>query len=133
MVGSPPINFLSATGSGDNQVELPFLGLPVAAPGVASGQSVTLGLRPHDISLAGGGTSRATRFPAKIHLTEPLGDVTVIDVTARETGMKMVLREEIAAKYNVGDDIEIAFDPEDLHVFDPSTGARLGNGATQKN
>lgn len=133
MVGSPPINFLSATGSGDNQVELPFLGMPVSAPGVASGQPVTLGLRPHDIALAGGGSGRATNFAAKVHLTEPLGDVTVIDVTAQGTGMKMVLREEVAAKYNVGDDIEIAFDPDDLHVFDPSTGARLGNGATQKN
>ena len=131
MVGSPPINFLSATGSGDNQVELPFIGLPVTAPGVAEGQPVTLGLRPHDIALAGGGASRATRFPARIHLTEPLGDVTVIDIAAKDAGMKMVLREEVAAKFNVGDDIEIAFDPEDLHIFDPSTGARLGNGATQ--
>ena len=128
MVGSPPINFMAGQATGDNQVELPFLGLPVATKGVAQGRPVTLGLRPHDISLAGGGASRATRFNAKIHLTEPLGDVTVIDVTAKDTAMKMVLREEVAAKFSVGDDIEIGFDPEDLHVFDQATGARLGNG-----
>lgn len=130
MVGSPPINFLHATGSSDNQVDLPFLGAPVAAPGVAQGRPVTLGLRPHDIALAGESPSEAARFNAKVHLTEPLGDVTVIDVTAKETNMKMVLREEVAARFKVGDDVEIAFNPDDLHIFDPSTGARLGNGAT---
>ncbi len=129
MVGSPPINFLNATGSADNQITLPFLDAAVPAQGVASGQPVTLGLRPHDIALAGEQAGQATRFPARIHLTEPLGDVTVIDVTARETEMKMVLREEVAARLSVGDDIEIAFKAEDLHVFNPSTGARMGNGA----
>ena len=128
MVGSPPINLLAAQGSGENQIDLPFLGLPVAAPGVANGQPVTLGLRPHDIALAGGGSSRATKFGARIQLTEPLGDVTVIDVHAQDTSLKMVLREEIAAQYKPGDDIEIAFDPDDLHIFDQSTGARVGVG-----
>ncbi|MCG6901307.1 MAG: ABC transporter ATP-binding protein [Rhodobacter sp.] len=131
MIGSPPINFLHAAGSGDNTVDLPFLGLPVAAPGVSPGQPVTLGLRPHDIGLAGGGPARAAKFTARIHLTEPLGDVTVIDVAVKDAAMKMVLREEVAAKYNVGDEIEIGFDPGDLHIFDQSTGARLGVGAMQ--
>jgi multiple sugar transport system ATP-binding protein len=130
MVGSPPINFLQAQASVDNQIELPFLGMPVAASGVASGRPITIGLRPHDIALAGGGATRAARFKAKIHLTEPLGDVTVIDVAAKDASMKMVLREEVAAKFSVGDDIEIGFDPEDLHVFDQATGARLGNGVS---
>ena len=124
MVGSPPINFLPTQGSGDGQVALPFLDRPVAAPGVTQGQPVTLGLRPHDLALATGGGH--ARFDAKIHLTEPLGDVTVIDVEAQNTAMKLVLREEIAAKYNVGDTIEVAFDPADLHIFDQATGVRLG-------
>ena len=125
MVGSPPINLMTAKGSADGQIDLPFLPSPVAAPGVAAGQPVTLGLRPHDISLAGGGAARATRFPAKIHLTEPLGDVTIIDVAAKDASMKLVLREEIAAQYAVGQDIELGFDPDDLHIFDAETGARL--------
>ncbi len=129
MVGSPPINFMSATGSGENRIKLPFLDLSIAAPGVKSGQPIRLGLRPHDIALVGNGSGHATSFPARIHLTEPLGDVTVIDITAREMNLKMVLREEVAANFNVGDDIQIAFNPEDLHIFDPSTGTRLGNGA----
>lgn len=130
MVGSPPINFLKTTGTGDNQVALPFLPGPIAAQGAGSGQPVTLGLRPHDIELAQDGSPRNARFRAKIHLTEPLGDVTVFDVATQDASMKMVLREEVAAGYSVGQDIEVAFDPGDLHVFDTTTGARLGNGAT---
>jgi multiple sugar transport system ATP-binding protein len=128
MVGSPPINFLSTSGTGDNVVDLPFLDQPIVAPGVLSGRPVKLGLRPHDIGLAEGpvrGSALRTKFPVKIHLTEPLGDVTIIEIAAQKTMMKMVLREEIAAKYSVGDEIEVAFDPADLHIFDRTTGKRL--------
>lgn len=128
MVGSPPINFFSVTGSTDGQINLPFLDAQLPVPGVLSGQPVTLGLRPQDISLVGEGPDRSARFPAKIKLTEPLGDVTVIDVNAKDTAMKLVLREEVAARFNPGDDIQIGFDPTDLHVFDGSNGARLGAG-----
>lgn len=133
MVGSPPINFLQTDATGDGQVTLPFLPGPVAAPGAGSGQPVTLGLRPHDIVLAShsnGGGPQTARFTAKIHLTEPLGDVTVLDVETQDATMKMVLREEVAAGLSVGQTIEVAFDPGDLHVFDRTTGARLGTGAT---
>lgn len=124
MIGSPPINLVTATASGDGQIALPFLDHPVNAPGVSSGQPLVVGLRPHDITLANGGDDG---IPVKIHLTEPLGDVTIIDIRARDTDMKMVLREEVAAKFNVGDEIAVKFDPKSLHFFDPSTGARTVN------
>ena len=125
MIGSPPINFVTATAPSDGQIALPFLDHPLAAPGVAGGQPLVVGLRPHDIALANGEDSR---IPVKIHLTEPLGDVTIIDIRARDTDMKMVLREEVAARYSVGDEIAVTFDPKNLHFFDPSTGARAGHG-----
>jgi len=124
MIGSPPINFVSATAAADGQIALPFLDHPVAAPGVANGQPLVVGLRPHDIALANGEDGG---IPVKIHLTEPLGDVTVIDIRARDTDMKMVLREEVAAKFSVGDEIAIKFDPKNLHFFDPTTGARAAH------
>ena len=126
MVGSPPINLIQTTGSGDNQIALPFLNTPVAANGVGSNQPVTLGLRPHDIGLSQDRGADEPRFKARIHLTEPLGDVTVVDVGAEGTSMKMVLREEVAARFSVGDEVELAFDPSSLHVFDQSSGTRLG-------
>jgi multiple sugar transport system ATP-binding protein len=129
MVGSPPINILETTGGAAGQVDLPFLTAPLTARGVAPGQRVALGLRPHDIALAHGETSEAARFTGVIHLTEPLGDVTVFDIESRGVTLKMVLREEVAARYAVGQSIDIAFDPEDLHVFDGRTGARVGDAA----
>jgi multiple sugar transport system ATP-binding protein len=133
LVGSPPINLLAGTGTGDNHISVPFLDQPVAAQGVAEGvaqgQQVTLGLRPHDILLANGAPSASPVFTGRIQLTEPLGDVTILDVSARDSTMKMVLREEIAARYAVGEDIQITFDPRELHIFDQSTGTRLNNGA----
>ncbi len=127
MIGSPPINFVAATVPGDGQIALPFLDTPLEAPGLSSGQPLMVGLRPHDISLANG-SDRG--IPAKIHLTEPLGDVTIIDIRARDTDMKMVLREEVAARYNVGDEIAVTFDPKNLHFFDSSTGVRAVQGTS---
>ena len=91
-------------------------------------KDVAIGLRPHDLTLANGTNDASTKFPAKIHLTEPLGDVTVLDVQAQGANLKMVLREEVAAKFTVGDQIEVAFDPVDLHFFDRSNGQRVSNG-----
>jgi len=126
MVGSPPINILAGAIQGDGQVQLPMLGAPVAAKGVLSGQDVAVGLRPHDLVLAESDTAHAARFAARIHLTEPLGDVTILDVAAQDVGLKMVLREEVAARFTVGDDIEVAFNPTDLHFFDRTSGQRVG-------
>lgn len=131
MVGSPPINILPGATQGDGQVQLPMISAPMAASGVRSGQDVAVGLRPHDIVLANGADQPSARFAAKINLTEPLGDVTVLDVAARDVDLKMVLREEVAAQFSVGDEIDVAFAPADLHFFDRSSGRRVGGGDGQ--
>jgi multiple sugar transport system ATP-binding protein len=128
MVGSPPINVLSVAAQANGSLALPFLPAAVAVSGMPTGHELAVGLRPHDIVLADAGSAGAARFSAKIHLTEPLGDVTIFDVAAQDVGLKMVLREEVAAQYSVGDEIEVAFDPNDLHFFDRKSGRRLGRG-----
>ncbi len=126
MIGSPPMNFVTAKAPGDGQISLPFLDHAVDAPGVSSGQPLVIGLRPHDIALASGD---AVEVPARIHLTEPLGDVTIVDIRLRDTDVRMVLREEVAARYEAGDEIVVTFDPRNLHLFDPSTGGRVARRA----
>ncbi len=127
MVGSPPMNVLPATAPADDEVDLGFLPMTVRAPGAGKGQDIMVGLRPHDLVLAGD-DAPATRFAATIHLTEPLGDVTAVDLEIRNATLKMVLREEVAARYSVGEKIDLAFDPADLHVFDRQSGLRVGGG-----
>ena len=46
--------------------------------------------------------------------------------------IRAILREEIAAQYHVGDEIEVTFDPTDLHFFDRNSGRRTG-GAISAN
>ena len=124
MVGSPPINFFDVTVGKDGRVALPFGDASMIAGGLSSGDAATLGIRPQDIRLGTEAGSGAIRFPARIHLTEPLGDVTIIDVAVQDANLKLVLREEVAARYSVGDDIDIGFDPADTHLFSAETGAR---------
>ena len=125
MVGSPPINVLSGAAVGSEQMQFSFLQSPVHVGALASSKDVAIGLRPHDLVLAETIPNAGARFSAKIHLTEPLGDVTIFDVAAQGADLKMVLREEVAARYSVGDELEIAFNPDDLHFFDRASGRRL--------
>ena len=125
MVGSPPINILQGASTGDGSLSLPFLSAPVQTTMPDGNRDIAIGLRPHDLALSEGRDADGVSFPAKVHLTEPLGDVTVLDVQAQDVGLKMVLREEVAAKFSVGDQIEIGFSPKDLHFFDRSSGRRL--------
>lgn len=125
MVGSPPINILSGAMGAGSSLQLPFLQSPIHVDGVSGDKELAIGLRPHDLGLAEVKPGATARFSAKIHLTEPLGDVTIFDVAAQGAELKMVLREEVAARYSVGDELEIAFDPADLHFFDRASGRRL--------
>ena len=58
-------------------------------------------------------------------MTEPLGDITVVDVALSGQIVKMVLPEERAVGVKPGQEIEVAIRPEELHLFDPGTGRRI--------
>ena len=129
MVGAPAMNLIDGRtrSEGSNTVvDLPFGKVDASGLGVPAGQDVVFGIRPHDITLAatspddGGMTLRA-----KVHLTEPLGDVTVIDLDVRGTTLKMVLREEVAARLKTGEDLSIRLGGADGHLFMKETGVRI--------
>jgi len=125
MVGSPPINILPAAAVRNDQFQLSFLQSSLEISSAPDGKKLAIGLRPHDLVLAESDITGGVRFSVKIKLTEPLGDVTVFDLAAQGADLKMVLREEVAAQYDVGDEIEVAFDPKNLHFFDHAGGQRL--------
>ncbi len=56
---------------------------------------------------------------------EPLGDVTVLDLIAGDSPLKMVLPEEAALRYAVGDSLRVAFDPAHTHLFARETGTAI--------
>ena len=61
----------------------------------------------------------------KVHLTEPLGDVTILDVAVGNDVLKLVLPEHKAAAYNVGQPIDLSFQLADAHLFMTETGTRV--------
>ena len=130
MVGSPAINLVQgkvARRNGGYFVELPFGDLPADHWGIhlSGGEEVLYGLRPHDV-LLGRDPSRGPAFEAVVHLTEPLGDVTLLDLDVNGAPMKMALAEEKAVTLVPGAPIEITLSAVDAHLFFAETGVRIG-------
>lgn len=129
MVGAPPMNLIAgAVGSddkGDPVVNLPFGALSAARWRNQINDEVLVGLRPHDITPADRAGPEAQTVSAKVHLTEPLGDVTVLDIEAGGAVMKMALAEEEALRYPTGAELTIAFEPTQAHLFDKASGQAI--------
>ena len=90
MVGAPPMNLLPGTvraRAAGSVIELPFGEVDATRwrDAVTPGAQVMFGIRPHDLAPAGALQNGAC-FAATVHLTEPLGDVTVLDIEAGGDG-----------------------------------------------
>jgi len=135
MVGSPAINLIPGKVSADANsklLQVPFGDIDLAAAGIGTnlsqGDEVTLGIRPHDLHVSDlhtGGTGAEFDVSGKIHLTEPLGDVTILDIDVAGNILKLVLPEEKAALYRLGQDINMSFQLSDAHLFMSTTGTRV--------
>jgi multiple sugar transport system ATP-binding protein len=127
LVGAPRMNLLPAK-SGAGSVRLPFgdfAGGPWAAAlaRFPAGSEVLFGFRPHDVTPADG--TDGPSFEAEIHLTEPLGDVTVLDLVASGQGFKMILPEAAAANLAAGNRLSVRIALEHTHLFTRDTGTAI--------
>ena len=126
-IGSPPINLMAATAEGrtlrlaDGQT----LTLPDDAPTFASPRSVTLGLRPEDLSDASRlGTSAAAQgLTMDYLLSETLGSDTYLigDIA----GSHVTARCAPGARPAPGSKVDLYADATRLHLFDPDTRKRV--------
>lgn len=131
-VGSPRMNLIAAVRRGSDDVpviELPFADVSggpwaQALKAFPVGSDILFGVRPHDLS-PGEGSNGDPSFTAKIHLTEPLGDVVILDLEAKGAAFKLVLPEEQAVRYGVGDDVPLTFGLSNTHVFAKETGTAI--------
>ena len=140
-IGSPSMNFVEGEITDDGftstYVDLPF---DPAAQGVEPGQSVTLGVRPEDIYLERNSDQAAVptdTYGRIVDVLEPMGDEMFIyllsdeDVEASAEGrgegqtlMSVGPGEVIAA----GENVEVIFDREKIHLFDTDTGQAIIHG-----
>ncbi|MGI9436606.1 MAG: ABC transporter ATP-binding protein [Geminicoccaceae bacterium] len=129
MVGAPPMNLIegrmSADAGGEPVITLPFGEVDGSRwRNLATGE-VLFGIRPHDLQPVNDSTGHTGPFPAKVRLTEPLGDVTVLDVDAGGAIMKMALPEEEALAYPPGTELTVALHEDAAHLFDKQSGLAL--------
>jgi multiple sugar transport system ATP-binding protein len=150
-IGSPPMNFLPAS-LGSGSLGTPFGDVRFDTRGLTGlrdgGEVVVAGIRPeqlHDAALLDGeARRRSVSFHARVDVIEWLGDEQLVyvpyeaseDIRRRlqELGRELDVesaRTQLIAKLSAettigeGEQIELAFDPRELHLFDPTTGTTL--------
>jgi multiple sugar transport system ATP-binding protein len=116
-IGSPAMNLLRGTVT-DGSVAAGDLRLPLP-PGarLAPGTEVTWGLRPEHLALAPAG------LPAEVVVIEPTGSETHLVLRAGEQELLAISRDRVSLR--PGDQVHLAPDAAQVHLFDGTTGKRL--------
>jgi multiple sugar transport system ATP-binding protein len=125
-IGSPPMNVLAATArviDGEPALDVADAGrmrLGAHAPaGLADGRAVMVGVRPEHLHVDGEG------LEAAVAAVEWLGHER--HLVLRVGASEVVVRERSeGAAPDVGSTLRLRADPDELHLFDPATGERLG-------
>ena len=117
-IGSPPMNLLPATLDGRSVTleghSIDLRSAPPCPPG-----RVTVGVRPSHLRVDAGG------IPARLYLTENLGESRLLNLLIGEKLVKMRLTEP--GDFADGDTVPILFDAESIHLFDAESGLRIDN------
>jgi multiple sugar transport system ATP-binding protein len=131
-IGSPAMNLLGAQmtdrGASVNGSELPLAISPEDRRGHDG--NITVGVRPEDFRVSDNNTG----VPVKVTLVEELGaDAFVYGEVADHndggsigSGTPVVVRVEARRRFEKGSTIHVTADPKEIHVFDTSTGERIG-------
>ncbi|MFJ9991346.1 ABC transporter ATP-binding protein [Pseudomonas putida] len=130
-IGSPPMNFIpvriskqdgrlfALLDSGQARCELP-LG---PASEALDGREVILGVRPEQIALGSAEGNGLPAVRAEVQVLEPTGPDLLVFVTLNQTKVCCRLAPDVAC--NVGDSLNLQFDPARVLLFDASSGERL--------
>ena len=128
-IGSPAMNFFSAKISKDNgKMVVDADSFHVEIPDVLSGpykpyigKDVTFGMRPEDIH-------NPQFTPPEIHPANVAGKVDVTEVMGNEIFAYLnngphtfVARVDPRSRYAMGDDVQVAFNMDNMHIFDKET------------
>ncbi|HEV3474520.1 MAG TPA: ABC transporter ATP-binding protein [Actinomycetota bacterium] len=117
-LGTPGMNVLPAVVDG-GQLRLGPFRLPLPR-GVQPGPRVEVGIRPAAVRIG----DPARGEPATVELVEVAGEDAYVHLRAGE--IRVVAAVPARARPQAGDQARVAFDPDDVYVFDADTGATLG-------
>jgi len=113
-LGSPPMNFFPAKLE-DGRVVIGSYS--VLLQGQQPNRDVVLGVRPGALRVAAHG------IPARVELVEQLGESAIVDLQAAGTAVRM--RMDSRSRVQEGDEVQLALDARDAHLFDPQSRQRL--------
>lgn len=124
-IGSPHMNFVSGlTTDYQNSFSTSF-GM-IKSPSIklmtSPGSPIIIGIRPNYIYLS---SSNEASIMSKIHLIEPLGDMTVVTVEAGNETLRMLLNESATLGMKKGDVVPIIIDLNKIHIFEANSGKAL--------
>lgn len=114
-IGSPAMNLLpvTLTGQGDRAAARLGDGSVVPLPGAPKGEGPwELGIRPEALTVSPGGVTKATAT-----VVERLGDRTLVYAKLSD-GLQAIAQDSGKSQVKAGDEIGLAFDTNELHLFD---------------
>ncbi|EAR52875.1 putative sugar uptake ABC transporter ATP-binding protein [Oceanicola granulosus HTCC2516] len=120
-IGSPAMNFLDATVAEDGRsARLEIAGKPVLplARTLQPGREVTVGLRPEHLRI----DTAAPRLQVPVRVVESTGSLTY---STTETEPELMIVEQGRGRYRAGETLPLTIAPEDIHLFDPTSGTAL--------
>src|SRR4051794_5715288 len=122
-IGSPAMNLLNAHSS-DGRARIGDVEIPVdrAAVTKANGD-ITIGVRPESWRIVNEGEG----LPVKVNVVEELGADGFVYGTSGVEGTpdQVIIRIDARRNHHKGDTLYVTTDPQHVHVFDTSSGARL--------
>ncbi|GAG01164.1 unnamed protein product, partial [marine sediment metagenome] len=131
-VGNPPMNFVEVEVVQENgDYYARRRGFQVAVPAeqgakAAGRGTVTLGIRPEDISILAGtdtstglSTGNGAGIPSEAYLVEPLGRDDLIEVIAGDSHLYILADPKLGVR--IGDTVNMQLNTEKVQFFDPET------------
>ncbi len=136
-IGSPTMNMIPMEVHADggvlmlarDSIRFPVPPRYTDALRVAAGSSVTVGLRPEDISEHADADSAAVAMPAVVDVMEPLGSEAFLYGTT--AGHAIIARVNARARMAIGEQVTLQANMEHMHIFDAASGINLLHQAAE--
>ena len=129
-IGSPPTNFFDCNlMEGDpctldaGEFRYPLPDHVAKAAKKCTSNVCILGVRPQDVLVYKDAKRKKGLIRAVLDVTEPLGDVMILDLKVGDYLVKAVVSPDFKAE--LGDEVWIAFPANKVHIFDKKTGSTL--------
>ena len=123
-IGSPPINFMEGVLTPEGILDLKEFRMDLPDEtrrtlSEATGKEVVVGVRPQDVVVHKEEGAPGS-VPVEVYTTEPMGDVTILDLKVGDIVLKVVVPPDDEARE--GQRVYVSFPVHKIHVFDAETG-----------